>query len=99
MFADFLAFLRDYGVIGLAIAVIIGTAAKDLVNAVVDDIIMPVVALALPGGDWRTATATVGAVEFKIGHLTGALIDFLVVAFLVYGFYRYALGRQSVEKV
>ncbi|MDY6774326.1 MAG: hypothetical protein SVS85_03940 [Candidatus Nanohaloarchaea archaeon] len=47
---DFIRFLKEYKIVGLAIAVVIGTAAKDLVN--------------LPGESWREATVTLGGVEF-----------------------------------
>jgi large conductance mechanosensitive channel len=96
---DFFSFLKEYGVIGLAIAVVIGTAAKDLVSAVVDDVVMPIVGLLLPGGDWQTATFSFGSATFKIGHLIATIIDFLIIAFLIYLFVRYAMGKEKVEKI
>ncbi len=97
--SDFLAFLKKYKIVGLAIAFIIGAATKDLVNAAVDDIVMPIVSLFLPGEAWREATWTVATVEFKVGHLIGATIDFIIIAFLVYAFARYILKQEKVEKV
>ena len=47
---EFLAFLKHYGVIGLAIAVIIGGKANGVVTALVDNLIMPLIALITPGG-------------------------------------------------
>jgi large conductance mechanosensitive channel len=54
LFAEFRAFLDKYGVIGLAIAFVIGAALTVLVKAVVDDVLMPIVGLVTPGGDWQT---------------------------------------------
>lgn len=53
---EFMAFLSKYGVIGLAIAVIIGGAAGSLVSALVSDILMPIITFFIPGGAWREAT-------------------------------------------
>ncbi|NIU84291.1 MAG: large conductance mechanosensitive channel protein MscL, partial [Candidatus Thorarchaeota archaeon] len=47
---EFLDFLNKYGVIGLAIAFIIGGAAGRLVSALVDDILMPIITFFIPGG-------------------------------------------------
>lgn len=96
---DFGQFLEEYGVIGLALAVVIGTATTDLVDAVVEDLIMPIIGVVLPGADWRTATYTLYNVEFAIGHLTGEIIDFAIIALLLYLFVRHVLRRQEVTKI
>jgi large conductance mechanosensitive channel len=96
---DFRKFLEEYGVIGLAIAFVIGVAVKDFISATVDDIIMPIVGVFLPGGSWETAVATIGPVEFAIGHWIGALIDFLIIAFLVFMFARHILKHEEVKKI
>lgn len=95
---DFSAFLDEYGVIGLAIAFVIGLAVTDLVSAIVDHVVMPVVSVFLPAGDWQTATLTVASIEFGIGHFLAALIDFLIIAFLIFLFVRYALPEASDEE-
>src|SRR3989449_2197238 len=63
MRGEFMAFLKQYGVIGLAIAVIIGGKANALVTALVDGVLMPIVTFFIPGGAWRTATLDVGSVQ------------------------------------
>ena len=57
MIKEFTSFLKHYGVIGLAIAVIIGGKLNDLVSAVVSGLLMPIVGrlTAVTGGDWRAA--------------------------------------------
>ncbi len=52
---EFMDFLMKYQVIGLAVAFIIGAAATKMVTATVADIIMPVIAVLIPGGDWRAS--------------------------------------------
>lgn len=82
--AQFMAFLNKYGVIGLAVAVIIGGAAGALVSALVADILMPIITFFIPGGAWRTATLAIGPIVLGIGDFIGKLIDFLIIAMVVY---------------
>lgn len=81
---EFMDFLNKYGVIGLAIAFIIGGAAGRLVSALVSDLLMPIIAVVVPGGEWRTTVFTVGPVKFLLGDFTGALIDFIIIALVVF---------------
>jgi large conductance mechanosensitive channel len=95
---DFIAFLKQYGVIGLAIAVIIGGKANAMVTTVVDGILMPIVTFFVPGGAWRTATFDLGSIHFLIGPVLGAGIDFLIVAWLVFYFSKKVLKEDTVAK-
>jgi large conductance mechanosensitive channel len=91
---EFMGFLKTFGIIGLAIAFIIGAAASKLVSALVTDIINPIVGLALPSGDLKTLQSTVintatGAVsEFKYGDLIANIIDFVIIALIVFVMYK-----------
>src|SRR6266571_1129791 len=67
MLKEFMEFLKQYGVIGLAIAVIIGGKLNALVTATVDGILMPVVTFFVPGGEWRRATCDLGPFHFLFG--------------------------------
>ena len=82
--AEFQAFLSKYSVIGLAIAVIIGGAAGKLVSSLVSDILMPMVTFFIPGGAWREATLTIGPVVMMVGSFVGNVIDFLIIALVVF---------------
>lgn len=82
--AEFMAFLNTYGVIGLAIAFIIGGAAGALVSALVGDILMPVITFFIPGGAWREAVLILGPIQLGLGHFIGVLIDFLVIAIVIF---------------
>jgi large conductance mechanosensitive channel len=98
MLKEFLEFLKQYGVVGLAIAVIIGGKANALVTAVVDGILMPFVTFFIPGGEWRTAGLDVGPFTFLLGPVFGALIDFTIVAFIVFWFAKKILKEEKVAK-
>jgi large conductance mechanosensitive channel len=45
---------------------------------------MPVITVFLPGGDWRTASIPIGAQAIKYGDFIGVLINFLVIALIVF---------------
>ena len=96
--SEFVTFLKQYGVIGLAIAVIIGGKANALVTAVVDGILMPIVTFFIPGGAWRSAALDVGSVRFLLGPVFATGIDFLIVASLVFWFSKKALREETVTK-
>jgi large conductance mechanosensitive channel len=81
---EFQAFLSKYGVIGLAIAVIIGGAAGKLVSSLVADILMPIVTFFIPGGAWREATLTLGPIVLMVGSFIGNVVDFLIIAIVVF---------------
>jgi large conductance mechanosensitive channel len=95
---EFIAFLKQYGVIGLAIAVIIGGKANALVSALVDGVLMPIVTFFIPGGAWRTATLNIGHIHFLLGPVFGAAVDFLIVAWLVFWFSKKVLREETVTK-
>ena len=95
---EFMAFLKVYGVVGLAIAVIIGGKANALVTALVDGILMPIVTFFVPGGEWRTATLDVGPIHFLLGPVFGSAVDFLLVAWLVFWLSKKVLREETVAK-
>ena len=92
--SEFMKFLKEYGVIGLAIGVIIGGKAGELVKSIVDGLLMPIVGLVLPSGDWQTLA--VG--PFQVGIVLAALINFVIVAFLVFLFAKKVLKEEQVTK-
>jgi large conductance mechanosensitive channel len=102
MTQEFVDFLKTFGIIGLAIAFVIGAAASKLVTALVADIINPLVGLFLPAGDLAAMSAKVSGVsgavsEFKYGDLIGNVIDFLIIAFIVFLLYKQLSRYKLVE--
>ena len=81
---EFMDFLQKYQVIGLAVAFVIGSAATKMVNSTVADIIMPIIAVIIPGGEWRTAVFQAGPIKFLLGDFVGALIDFIIIALVIF---------------
>lgn len=98
MMKEFVTFLKQYGVIGLAIAVIIGGKFNDLLKSLVDGILMPIVGALTPGGDWRALTLLVGSAEFQVGLVMGSVLDFLIVAAFVFIVAKKLLKEETVAK-
>lgn len=83
--AEFKEFLLKQNALALAVGVVIGAAIGKVVSGVVDDVIMPIVGVILPGGDWRNAQiALSGNNAIKYGDLFGRLVDFAIVALVVF---------------
>jgi len=94
MWREFREFLLKQNALALAIGVIIGGAIGKVVTSIVSDLLMPLIGLALPGGNWRewkyvlsTAVGpdgkeTVNAINY--GAFAGTIVDFVIVAFVVF---------------
>jgi large conductance mechanosensitive channel len=84
MLREFKAFLIKQNVLALAIAVVIGAALAKVVDSVVADFIMPIVGAVTPGGAWREWTIGAGPVRFGIGNFLNAVLNFVIVGFVVW---------------
>ena len=80
LWAEFIDFISKYKVMGMAVAFILGLYLGALVQALVNDLIMPIVELATPGVEWEKIE--VG--PFRIGHFIGTVITFLIIAFVIF---------------
>ena len=98
MIKEFVEFLKKYGVIGLAIAVVIGGKVNDFVSATVSDLLMPIIGLFLPEGGWETWILAIGPVKFALGHWLGVAIDFIIIAFFVFMIAKALLKEKEVQK-
>ena len=100
MFKEFTDFLKQYGVIGLAIAVIIGGKLNDMVTAVVSGLLMPIIGriTSVAGGDWREWKPERFGIKFEMGKVIGSGIDFIVVAFIVFWMAKKILKEEKVAK-
>ena len=81
---EFMEFLNKYGVIGLAVAFVMGAAITKLVTALVTDLIMPIIGALIPGGDWKLYILEIASIKFMIGDFAGALIDFIIIAIVIF---------------
>ncbi len=77
---EFKTFILKGNVLDLAIAVVIGGAFGKIVTAMVNGLVMPLVSYVLPSGEWQTWV--VG--KFHLGGILAALVDFLVIALVIF---------------
>jgi large conductance mechanosensitive channel len=99
MIKGFKEFLLKNNVLALAVAVIVGGAVGKVVTSLAQDIIMPVISPLLPGGDWRKASIMIGPAEVKWGSFVGNVLDFLIIAFVVYMITKALIRERPVEVV
>jgi large conductance mechanosensitive channel len=82
---EFKAFLENYKVMGLAVAFIIGLYLGTLVQALVTDLLMPAIGLAIPGlENLSDYTIQVEKQFFLVGDFLAWLITFIIVAFVIF---------------
>jgi large conductance mechanosensitive channel len=84
MLKEFKEFAMKGNIVDLAVAVIIGTAFGKIVTALTDTIIMPVISLVLGKGGVHELSVTIGNTNFPIGVFLQAVIDFILVAFVLF---------------
>lgn len=90
----FIDFIREKGVVGLAIGFMMGGSVSKLVASLVQDLINPLVGLALGKVGLAEATWTVGTAELKWGHFISTIVDFVIIAAIIYfGFRLLRLDR------
>lgn len=100
---EFFDFLKTFGVIGLALAFVVGQAASGLVTSLVNDIINPLIGLFLPSGNLDAMSAKVINIsgeltEFRYGHLISSIIDFLIIALVVFIAYKQLSRFKLVDE-
>jgi len=98
MMQEFMDFLKEYKVIALAIAFIIGAAATTLVKSFADNIIMPLIAPLMGGADWKTAVLQIGPFKFTYGQFIADAINFIIIAFVVFMLAKMVLKEDKVTK-
>jgi len=95
---EFKEFLEEYKVMGIAIGIVMGLATTALVGSLVKNIIMPIVSPLLLGGDWQAAKLVMGPFTIGWGPFLGELINFVVIAFVVFLISKMLLKEAKVTK-
>jgi len=84
MLNDFKKFIMQGNVMDLAVAVIIGAAFGKIISSLVGDILMPLIGLIMGGVDFSGLAITVGNAQVGYGSFVQAIVDFLIVAFVIF---------------
>jgi large conductance mechanosensitive channel len=80
---DFATFIREKGVLGLAVGLIIATASTDIVKSLIENLVQPIIN-AVIGGVNTGGVLVLAGMTFKIGDFISALINFLAIMLVVY---------------
>jgi large conductance mechanosensitive channel len=95
---EFLDFLKNYNVLELATGIVIGGAVKDLVSSIANDMIMPIIGIITPSGSWRSIVFKIANSEFNVGNLIASVLNFLIIALVVFVVIKKILKIEKEEK-
>lgn len=94
----FITFVREQGVVGLAVGFILGGAISKVVASLVADIINPILGVLLgAAGELKNAYLAIGPAKIMWGSFINAIVDFIVIALVVY-FGVAVLKLESLDK-
>ena len=97
MLKEFKEFVMRGNVLDLAVAVIIGGAFGKIISSLVDDILMPLIGLLMGGVDFAGLSFTVGEAVVTWGNFVQAIVDFLIIAFVIFMIVRAANQAKKEE--
>ena len=84
IFKEFKEFIMRGNVVDLAVAVVIGGAFRAIIDSLVADIIMPAIGMITGKVDIAALSVTVGDAELKYGNFLQQIINFLIIAFVIF---------------
>ncbi len=98
MLKGFIDFVREQGVIGLTVGFIIGGSVTKVVTALVTDLVTPFIGLILGSTrNLKEAYLLVGSSKFMWGDFISNLIDFIVIALIIYILVK-IIGVDRIDK-
>lgn len=91
MLKEFKEFLTKTNALALAVGVIIGGAVGKVVSSIVADLLMPIIGLIVPGGEWRQIKIALThnpdgspAAAIMLGNFLGNIVDFVIIGFVIF---------------
>lgn len=98
MWEDFKNFAFQGNLIDLAVAVVIGAAFGEIVTALVDNIIMPLIGVLMNGVSFTNLTWQVGEASVTYGVFLQSVLDFVIIALSIFLFLRIVLRKKQEEE-
>ena len=99
MLSEFKDFIAKGNVMDMAVGIIIGAAFTAIVGSLVADLINPLIGLFMGGVDFASLSASVGDATFTYGAFIMAIINFIVIAFVVFMLVRTVNKAKAAEEV
>ena len=95
---EFLVFLKEYKIVSLAIAFIMGEASTGLVKSLVSDIILPLAMPLITAETWREAVFHIGPISLSYGAFVADLVNFIILALVVFIVAKKVIKMEKEEK-
>lgn len=96
--SDFKEFAMKGNLMDMAAGIIIGAAIGKVVGALVENILMPLIGVLMGGVDFSTLAMQVGDASVGYGAFIQALIDFLIIAFVIFMILRAISNMQKAKE-
>ena len=81
---EFKSFISRGNVVDMAVGVVIGGAFTAIITSLVNDVIMPIIGMVTGGINFSELKATVGSAELCYGNFIQAIVNFLLVALVLF---------------
>ena len=95
----FIEFIKTQGVVGLAVGFILSTQISNLVNSLVNDLINPLLGIFVgTEGNLDKASITIGKAQFMWGNVVNTLINFVIIALILYVLIRVLRLDEHLKK-
>jgi len=98
MLKEFKEFVSKGSVLDMAVGIIIGGALTAMVKSLVDDILNPLIGMFLGGVDFAGLKASVGDASFTYGNFIMAIINFLIISFVIFMIVRAVNNMKKKEE-
>lgn len=92
---NFKEFLKEYKVLSVAIAFVMGGAVNELVKSFVNNIFMPLLSPILSGNNWQTATFSLGSITISYGQFLASLLNFVILALVIFIAVKYIMKEDK----
>lgn len=94
----FINFIREQGIIGLAVGFLLGGSASRVVSSLVNDLVNPLIGFGLKRvGNLKDISIPLGSSQVLIGNFLSNLLDFLIIAAVVYFVFK-GLGLEKIDR-
>ena len=81
---EFKEFIAQGNILDMAISFVMGTAFKAIVTSLVDNILMPLLGVAMGGKDFSSLSINIGSESIAYGMFLQSIIDFLIIALCLF---------------
>ena len=95
---EFRDFIKSYGILSVALGIVMGNAIAKVINAIVDGLVMPLIEIALTGSKWEEAALNLGKVHLRIGPVIASLLNLFAISLVAFLIVRYILRLNAPKK-